>query len=359
MGQFSKALPLLAALALGPLVEAGVIEPTPLTLRFSAADEETASAKLSEQLGFRATVTLKPGERLTHDGEPMPFASAVRTLIEQAGLTCDDSGGGDGREFSLEPGRPLKTMTVGDTVTVIVPRVHLRSTTKVRQAAGAWYEIEMVAVFDPALEFVGVHRNVLLDRVEVDGHVVSPDNLAAGNETSLPGELMAGPVGVKQCELVFTLPTPAKKIDRLSARLRAWQVAEAAVIDLPVDAMAGGKSSEHGDLTATAAVAPMDGTPGLLVTLTGDAVMRYRDPQWAATVRRCVRVSDKEGRSLPLHPAGASYDASAKAIKVALRSSVSRPVEADLATIHIKLPTKVRCVDVPMEITDLGLPGED
>lgn len=346
----------MAALAAATTVPAAAADftPTPLKLEVNANDGETAARQLAMQLGFTVNLSGDFSGGLKYAGESRPYAVAVTDFLTNGGVNCE------GGLNQLAPGKPLRVMPLGESAAVVLSRVSLSASANRSPNAGERtscnYTLQMAAVLDPALQFVGVDQRVPIDTLVIDNAVV-PISREGGNDPQSLSDTLGTPPAERAFSLNLNVAPTAKKITRLSARLRAWQVAEAVSVDVPADAMAAGKSSADNALTA-AADYPADQRNVLTVTLTGPALDRYRAANWSNVMRRFVIALDADNRPLPAEPYNTNYDPQTKTYTLQLRPPDLASFKERLATLRVRLPTKVRCVDVPVEITDFDLPAE-
>ena len=352
-------LPAAIALCLAVRTATAAFEPTPLALEVNAGTAPLASKQLSQQLGFPVDCSFPRGGGINYSGESQPFAVAFKTFLENANLTCQERGS----RMGLAQGQPLRTIVIGDSVAVVIARANLYASSSRGGAAAVTYSLDTYVVYDPALQFAGTGQRVAIDSIETDGGRATPAENNGFDPFGLYQSLAAWP-GAQATRITFSTPTPVKRLTKLSARVRAWQVAEAAAVELPLEEFANGKSSEGNSLTVTANVTAVAGNmspPTVSITLTGPAADRYRSGQWTQALQKCVRLLDKDGRSLIDPNSYANLSTANKSVTITFRSNGSNNgnVFEDLATIKVSLPTKVRSVDVPIEITDLDLPGTD
>lgn len=351
----------LRALAQDAAPAAPTTQPTSITLKVDAADGMEAIRQLTEQIGSPVQLNRSAKRPIKFEAADKPFVIALTEFYKATGLSS-----GNYDQLSINDVPLLTAVPINDSLSLLVNRTNVSANMPVTQRGSLNnynYSVQMTLLCDPALRIVSVSQGVNADVIDYDG---SPYNR---NESYYSQRFGDGGSGGSR----FTWPVSvnlnstkaATRINRLAGRIRAWQVADEASVDIDIADIANPKPIEGNQLTASVTVEENNrrGNSNMLaITLTGPAAEAFFDSRWEGVVRGCVSAVDVDQKLMRFQVNNVERAAESKSIKLKAYYQQMGPRRAGedlldkLETLRIRLPLKIRSIDIPFELKDLPLP---
>ena len=334
-------------------------QPTMVTIKIDAKGGQQIAKEFAQQFGTPAQFYGQKNKRtIQFESQNAPIVATLLSFVQQTKLTPRT----DTQPFGFEEGQPLAVQQVNDVIGVIVGRsyvtgnVNLPVTNDARSTSYN-YRLAIGLIVDPALKIVSCDRNARIDALEHDGGKVN-----SGSQRVFYGDearIDLSPLPVWPVHVGFSASTPATKINSLKASVTCLQVVEEGSVDVDVKSIDDAKPVEGKNLTAVVSFDDANrGQGGMSVKLTGPAAELYLDPQWQDQLRGAVQAFDADGKSLGLRAQEMQANAAEKSLTVQLRADGrgdDQPLDY-VETVRIRLPMKVRAVEIPIELKDIPLP---
>ncbi|MDB5327928.1 MAG: hypothetical protein JWM57_3497 [Phycisphaerales bacterium] len=328
-------------------------QPTQVKLFVEAEDPREAAKQITRQLGIQVRLDPSAGVVQADSGGEKPFAAAVADLLKQGVLMPM----GNSNRLTLTHGESYRLAPLGDSALLAISGVHLSAQHGMASGSDSYtytYDLQGTVFLDPALKVVAILQDTRADRVEADVAVLPPDN-GPGNSFYQMMNAMNGGDSIGRVAIRFASRTPITNIKSLAARLRAVQVVEEATADLSAEDMGSEKKIEGQAMSASMSVDNPDPRRATLsVRLSGPAIDKYRNGSWAQGMPRFVSAYDVNGDLLALDTMGWQPDGG-KGVRLRFRPNNNPKFFDDLATLKVRLPMKVRTIDIPIELKDLEL----
>ncbi len=355
------------AIAADAPAAAPTTQPTKISIKVDAPNLQEAAQQLTQQLGVRVAWNNVVARPIKYEAVEQPFVSALAGFFQSAALS---TGNGSDTLFLMD-GAPLQVTPINEALTLVVCRTTVSASAQVGPRRGSQpnsysYSVQLSLLADPALRIVSVAQNVGPDALEYDGtpwqngesHFGSNGFGESGNANVSP----AWPVNIG-----LNSAKPATKITRLAGHVRAWQVAEEASVDVDIADIANPRVVPGQGVSASVTIEENGRRGGgLTVTLTGPAAEMYLDSRWQGVLRGAVQALDAEQKPIALNSNGAEPNAANKSVKIRLFSQGGRGFNDGgrgndnlidrLETVRVRLPLKVRAIEIPFELKDLPLP---
>ncbi|HEX8340390.1 MAG TPA: hypothetical protein VF624_05730 [Tepidisphaeraceae bacterium] len=350
--RFNPAIALTAGLiaAAAPAAELPTTQPTKVTLAIEARNGAEAATQLTQQLGFPVGMQQQVPRGIQFQSGEQPLVPALCAFFDKA-----DVSPGDNDTMYLADGSPLSVVPLSDTAALVLTRTTVNASVQLnteRPQTGYNYTINLLLLTDPALKIVSAGRSATIDAIEYDG---TPRDVSFGSGPSQMNlSSITWPVAVQ-----FASTTAVKSVKRVTGRIRCRQVIEEASVDVGINDLMDGREVAGGAITVTAKIDDnIDRNVALSVTLSGPAVELYADPRWQQQLRNCVQAVNEQGRALPLPANNITRDPAGKKLTMRLMSARGNveSVLNELDRVRVRVPTKVRMIDVPFEFKDLPLP---
>lgn len=335
------------------------LEPTRITLKLTDATIEQSIAAFASASGVAMSLNHleKDASRITLDYTEAPMLDVLADLMRQGKVAPLNAGNTHSISFIVSE---CVMITRPDPTTLIAVRM-LRSegTAPVKGSkAPRQYSYNMTfnAMFDPARQIVCIGERAMVDDVASS----DPEFRKSPDGQAWMQRVDCRPIGVFEFNVGISSDQRIDRFDKLSLRLKAWQVAERKVVEMSGIGIVQGASVEQDGLVLTTVAPSPDGT--LKVTVAGDATKLYGSPPWSNAIASMVRLDGING---PVGDMRCNYIDRGKSPELEIhlggpdRANRPRPfvqpLVDDIETIRLSMPTKVRALDLPIELINIPL----
>ena len=337
-----------------PTAHLPTTQPTKFTLHIDAQQSNDASRQLSDELGVRVMMNGMMRRAIKYDAPEQPFVVGLTAFFKAAGLSPGNNG--DNMLFLMDAA-PLRIVPINDELSLLVSRTQVSATAWVhpQQQTNYQYNVQMALLTDPALKILSVAQNMTIDTLDYDGTPRRRENNYYGD--SRPMGLSPAPSW--PINISISSMQPAKLIKHLGGRARCWQVAEEATVDIDVADIGTSKVIAGSGVSASAVPSTSGRENEMSIIVTGPAAALYADPQWQNALRGVVQAVDTAGKNLPLSTNNVEIDVHEKSLTFHVFGGQGQAEDdfvEKLATLKVRLPTKIRMVEIPIELNDLPLP---
>lgn len=327
--------------------------PTAVKLLIEADNPAEGARQITRQLGL--AVRLDPSASVVQvdGGGEKPFAAALTELLQQGNLAVSEV-----TPLTLAHGENYRLVPIGDTAVLVLRGVTVSAQHAMVQGNDSYrytYELQGNLMLDPALRILGVVYDANAASVEADAPVLAPDS-GPGNQPYQLMNAMSGQEGPGRMSIRFSSRTPIGRVTRLTARVRAIQVVEEAAVDVSTDDLSGERVVQGTGISASVSVDNADPRrASLSVNLAGPALDLYRNGQWTQSMARWATMYDVNGELLAADSMGYQPDMNGKNRRLRYRANTNPKFFDELATVKVRVPTKVKLIDIPIEIKDLDV----
>lgn len=350
-----KPLPVIALLLMCALAPAQTTRPTPeptrVTVKLKDATIEQACKELSRVSGIplRLAYQKQNPPRINLDFTNAPLLEVLAEFMRQAPAAPTDHSAT--LSYRFYPYEAVRYELIEPTVLAIIRSVQMEATSSADPAAKLRYHyiVQMTLVFDPSRQIVATSRVAGIDELVYANATPlqgSPNNPA-------PDQIDARRLGVYEFELRFATDAPIERIDKARLRVRAWQTVESAELNF-VDAqlIEGGKQESKG---VTAEMLPQSAKGSLTIKLTGEPIKQYAGYPWSQGLGSMLSVDNP---LLPIDTMVCQVQSrpDGMELKLGLDQESDRQALDLLVQLQLRIPLKVRLIDVPIELRDIPMP---
>ena len=342
-----------ALAAHGAIAALPATQPTKVKLFVEAEDPREAAKQITRQMGIQVRLQPNAGVVQADGGGEKPFAAAMADLLQQGVLMPM----ANSNQLTLTHGQSFRLAPLGDSALLAISGVRVSAQHAMASGNDSYtytYDLQGTVFLDPALHVVALLQDTRADRVDGDVAVLPPDN-GPGNSFYQMMNAMNGGDSPGRVAIRFSSRTPITQIKSLTARLRAVQVVEEATVSLSAEDLGVEKMIDGEGLSASMSTDNPDPRRATLsVRLNGPGIEKYRNGSWLQGMNRYVSAYDVNGDLLALDNMGWQPDGG-KGVRLRFRPNNNPTFFEDLASVKVRLPTKVKTVDIPIELKDLEL----
>lgn len=333
-------------------------QPTMTKLLIEATDVNEAAKQITRQLGL--TVQLDPAAvpMQVDGGGDKPFAQAVVELFKQGEVTIAENRS----PLWLTKQKPAYVGAVNDLAAIVIQRVNVEAFKAVapEYASNARFNYTIFAnvLTDPALRVLGLMNDSRADAVQVDAEVAPQDNGPPNIGYQISNALNNGQ-SAGQVQIRFATQTQATAIKGFSARLKAVQILEDASVDVGIESAGQPVAGQGltGELNLSGGGGGNNRQAVFTLKISGPILEKYRNGNWFSGMNRFVTLEDINGETLAVQNMGSQPGPDGKSVVLRFRPPNNNPAFFDeLAVVKVRVPTKVKIVDFPIEVKDVNLP---
>ncbi|MBC7785821.1 MAG: hypothetical protein H7144_18490 [Burkholderiales bacterium] len=283
------------------------------------------------------------------DAVDQPLMQVLAELLKQSG--CVPAGEGQRMPgLALAPQAAVRIDLINERTLIVHQNISTNGNAQRQGSANYNYSFNGIILFDPSLNVIGAREYLSIESLEGVSEKLQPMHYGHQSLQRADGRQLAA----FRFNVNFNLTSSISRITTMRGRIGAYQAVENRDIGLSGDDLLNGGKAEAGDLTLS--VAPFDpGSPnGAQLILQGPFMKQYQQHPWNQSIGSFFRIAGPDGSAVPLRVDLAGSGDAQVTVRMAAMQGPINP--ADIDTIKLSLPTKIKELSIPFELRDVELP---